>query len=110
MDTKVAYMEEGEDVLAGKGFSDLGEASYSMFVAASSVGFMDMLLPSYSAYRSSALAWFVYLVVMKVLLKNMVLDAVVAQYMKVQEARLAEVSQRRARSVFRAFRLLTGGS
>jgi two pore calcium channel protein len=105
----VAFEREGEGVMVNAGLDTLRHSIYTMFLAGMTEGFVDILLPTYTKYRSSILLWIVFLLVTQVLLLNLVIDAFSAAYLKGSE-KLAEGSAKTtAKGFLRVFHLIGRG-
>jgi len=89
-----------------KGLDTFGHSLNTMFVSGSTEEFMDCLMPSYTAYRQSGLLWLFFLVVVQLLLRNLVLDTVVAAYMKHSEQISEDTAKDKVRGIIKAYSML----
>lgn len=97
---------EVNGVTPNEGMSTFGETLYTMFVAGTTDEFVDMLLPSYTAFRASGLLWLPFLIIVQVLLLNLVLDTLVAAYTKNSEIKTEEDVEDKVTGIRKAFRTL----
>jgi two pore calcium channel protein len=72
--------------LINLGFETFGSSFNTLFVAGSTADFVFVLLPTYTAFRASGILWGLFLVFVKFLLLNLVLDTLVSAYKGFTEA------------------------
>jgi len=103
----IAFFREGEEaVKINEGLDTLRHTIYTMFLAGMTEGFVDILLPTYSKYRSSILLWVLYLLVTQVLLLNLVIDAFVAAYLKGSEKMAEGSAKTTANAILTVFKTI----
>eukprot|EP00420_Gonyaulax_spinifera_P018884 CAMPEP_0197916574 /NCGR_PEP_ID=MMETSP1439-20131203/82214_1 /TAXON_ID=66791 /ORGANISM="Gonyaulax spinifera, Strain CCMP409" /LENGTH=748 /DNA_ID=CAMNT_0043538605 /DNA_START=90 /DNA_END=2336 /DNA_ORIENTATION=+ len=102
---------ESDDMVNGKpanvGFQTFRSTVNTMFVSGSTEEFLYMFLPTYTAYRGSGLLWLTFLVVAKLLLLNLVLDTLVATYLKHSEDVEEESTQEKVKGILDSFKTLS---
>jgi hypothetical protein len=88
------------------GLDTFGNSLNSLFVAGSTADFVFVFLPTYTAYRSSGILWFVFLIIVKVLLLSLVLDSLVAAYMQFNEETSDKMWEDKVAMIRQAFTIL----
>lgn len=91
-------------------FGSFTDAFYGLFIAGICDEFTDILLVSYTRYRSIGILWFIFLLVVHLLFLSLVLDTLCAGYMKSEEEERDKTKEEKAAGVLRAFRLLNEGA
>jgi len=86
-----------------EGLDSFANSLNTIFVAGSTEEFVECFQPSYTAYRASGILWLLFLVVVQLLLLSLVLDTIVAAYMKHQEHTDLEVAIATVRGIVQAF-------
>ena len=74
-----------------------------MFVACATDDFVNVLQPTYSTYRAFGFLWMVFLIVIRVLLLNLVLDTLVAAYTETSEKFEKKETNEKVEGIRRAF-------
>lgn len=93
-----------EGVMIDEGFHTFSSAVYSMFLASvTEEGFIDHFLPTFTAFRVTGFLWLFFLVLVHLLLLNLVLDTLVAGYVRVTEEDMKEGAWNQADGVLRSF-------
>eukprot|EP00933_Yihiella_yeosuensis_P020344 TRINITY_DN16316_c0_g1_i1.p1 TRINITY_DN16316_c0_g1~~TRINITY_DN16316_c0_g1_i1.p1 ORF type:complete len:1621 (-),score=384.37 TRINITY_DN16316_c0_g1_i1:116-4978(-) len=108
---QVSYVtEEGEAVLVNKDLDTLTGAFYSMFVAAVTGEFVDVFLPSFTAYRTVGFMWLTFLVLAKILFENLTLDTLVSAYINGADEERCKLTEINASGMISAFNSLVAAS
>jgi two pore calcium channel protein len=108
-DHSIAFAkEDGKEIVrVNEGLETLPHTIYTMFLAGMTEGFLDILLPTYTKYRSSILLWLIFLVVTQMLFLNLVIDAFVAAYLKSSEELAEHSAEFAAGGMLRIFKTLS---
>jgi len=96
-------VEDGEPVLVNKDLDTLPSAFYAMFVAAVTGEYVDVFLPTMTAFRSAGLLWFAFLILAKVLFESLTLDTLVSAYIRGAKESKNHVMETRAEGTLAAF-------
>ena len=83
--SRYTEVEDGHVVPKYEDFAAFNETLYTMWVSASTDDFMERFKEPYLDSKVSGLLWLVFLVIVKVLLLNLVLDTLVHEYTKSSE-------------------------
>jgi len=89
-----------------EGLDTFSHSLNTMFVAGSTEEFLECFLPTYTKYRSSGLIWLLFLVVVQLLLLNLVLDTIVAAYMRHQEETEESAATSKVKGILKAYEIL----
>ncbi|CAK0808833.1 unnamed protein product [Prorocentrum cordatum] len=92
--------------LINVGLDTFGNSFNTLFVAGSTADFVFVLLPTYTAFRASGILWGLFLVFVKFLLLNLVLDTLVSAYKDFTEALGEELIDQKKNGVKGAYTTL----